>query len=52
MFAITAAKFAAERRGSEAIAIGVGVTVVTGFLFVWLRRLMNKSDGHRDHALP
>lgn len=48
---IASARFAVERHDFETVAIGVGLLVITFFLFIWLTRLKSKSDGHRDDAL-
>jgi hypothetical protein len=49
--AIGAGKYAADRTGPEAFAIAIGMLFVTTFLYSWLSRLQDKSDGHRDDAL-
>jgi len=49
--AIGAGRYAAERPGPESLAVAIAMLVVTGFLYSWVSRLKDKSDGHRDDAL-
>lgn len=49
--ALLAGKYGGDQSVSECVGVVAGVTVVTVFLFAWLRRLRDKSDGHRDDAM-
>ncbi len=48
---VSAGRYAVDRPGQESLAIACAMTVVTAFLYNWLSRLKEKSDGHRDDAM-